>query len=369
MSANFATSHLLWSLPGPSAFATRVAELLDVGNSVIVASPSTVPDGLIDALRHAHNRIERRDWFALDDDETIDPLRLMLRVSCVESQVRSPVALTLAPWLRRKIVVVDAAAPRFAVWVAFLQGFSNFARSTPENDRAVFLLIGPAGLAWSAFPSSDQALAVEQFINVVRPVDFHMLAAASHSGSEDPVEFEDELRVALIRSLAGHDLELARRLALMRLVELHSPTQALRARAAELGWDVDGPQTWERGFEDGRVGGRRRHPAADYLKLGESAVHSCVWKAHVSVVFPMLERARNQLVELYRSRLTPVENQYGKVDDIRDLELGQIRVQVRSRCRPPEVRWLDCLVRVRNCLAHQEPATFADIAEISRRLR
>jgi hypothetical protein len=168
-----------------------------------------------------------------------------------------------------------------------------------------------------------------------------------------------QLTLAVACELAGTDAALARALAELELRELLQPTEFLRAEAGRRGWDAARAhrRCWEDGLLDAVDGGEVVHAAALAVCGDDAELRRRVWRAEIRVLYPFIEELRLRLLSRLRPYLRlPVETTYGLVDDVYDLELGQLVHFLRGRNLPRELwRLLNVLAGMRHALAHLRP--------------
>ena len=85
--------------------------------------------------------------------------------------------------------------------------------------------------------------------------------------------------------------------------------------------------------------------------------HQLIWAAQISVIFPLVDRERRRLLELYRDSwdLPHNRNDRQTIYNLDELELGDMYTQAnRKIILIPELKRLSWLRRVRNMLAHHK---------------
>jgi hypothetical protein len=99
------------------------------------------------------------------------------------------------------------------------------------------------------------------------------------------------------------------------------------------------------------------HSVALAIRNDDAELRRRIWKAEVAVLYPFLEERRLHLLPRLRPYLRlPVETTYGPVEDVYDLELGQLVHFLRGRNLPRELwRLLNVLTDMRHALAHLRP--------------
>ena len=98
---------------------------------------------------------------------------------------------------------------------------------------------------------------------------------------------------------------------------------------------------------------------------------SAVWRAQVVLLFPVLERRRFDFIAKYETpllRCLPIINSNGdQITEPFDLEIGALYYAVTHTGYafvPQEVEEIRLCRRIRNLLAHNQPASYADVREV-----
>jgi hypothetical protein len=199
---------------------------------------------------------------------------------------------------------------------------------------------------------------VRQWRGIVGALDLQ-LDLWLHADSQPLPALHRRLTLAVACELAGTDAALARALAKLNLRQLLEPQGFLRAEAVKRGWhEAHARQpNWEEGLIDGINGEQVIHSVVLAILGDDTALRRRIWQAEISVLYPFLEKQRLALAPRLRHYLRlPVETTYGLVDNIYDLELGQLVHFLRGRNLPRELwRMLNFLTDMRHALAHVRP--------------
>jgi hypothetical protein len=244
-------------------------------------------------------------------------------------------------------------------WKKFLVDYTRAARSTGILDRTVFGLVLSGSLA-AQLPGDDTCLSCRQWRGVLDSLDVQLFAA-SRLRELELVPVERQIAVATIARIALWDLSLAERLLEEPLESILAPRAVLQAVAAERGWSADDLKTadWHRGMYDAIDGELAIHSALLALSDPERELPRRLWEAQVGVFFPIVEEGRRAVIErLNGSIKLPIETPFGRIEDPRDLEIGQIDRQITwndVRADHATRRLVRCLKRIRDALAHLEP--------------
>ncbi len=97
---------------------------------------------------------------------------------------------------------------------------------------------------------------------------------------------------------------------------------------------------------------------------GAGELQNRVWRAQLSALFPWVESRRQEAAERY-AQVLQIDEQAARsgLEDVKDLELGAILHQVGYLMARDEREWLHADKRVRNKLAHREPAAARDLED------
>jgi hypothetical protein len=353
-----------WELPGPAGFLRSVWEDLRGGKSIVLALPATVPPGLRDGLAAFVRQAETwawRDFPAGDGARSPAVLAEDLHRRFAPPKpggVLSAGTLAGDPRLADTVIWVEGmTATAWPTWRAFLGQYARASQMRPEQGRGLFCvpLVGPvAGQA----PQPDVALGVRRWRGIVSGLDVQLDLARRADDHPMPA-LHRRLARAVACDLAGSDAALARALTALDLRQLLEPEEFLRAEAARRGWDaaLASRPRWEDGLLDGVNGEDSVHSAALALCGDGGALRRRIWRAEVAVLYPFLEEQRLRLLPRLRPYLRlPLETTYGTVDDVHELELGQLVYFLRGRNLPRDVwRLLTLLTDMRHALAHVRP--------------
>ena len=177
--------------------------------------------------------------------------------------------------------------------------------------------------------------------------------------SRFPHPLHHKVALAVITELAGSDAHLAQQLAEEDLSGIMEPFAVLSNFAARRGWTLESRRndTWEEGTIDIVDGTRMLHSAAVAAKGNRAEVIRRVWRGQVGSLYPFIEEHRVKIIPQLRGYIRfPVETTYGTVDNMEDLELGQLLYFLRGKRIPPRLwRLLNLLTEMRRSLAHLEP--------------
>jgi len=355
-----------WELPGPAAFLRAAWEDVRGGKNVVLALPATAPPGLRDGLaalvRHAA-MWAWRDYPAGDGAGGSAALVEQLHQRFAPPKWGGVVLLsadTLAadPRLADTVIWVEGmTAACWPAWRTFLGQYERACQMCPEQGRGLFC-VPLTGQVAGQLPEPAVALSVRRWCGVVGAVDLLLDLSLRADGRPMPA-LHWRLTLAVACELSGTDAALARALAGLGLRQLLEPQEFLRAEAARRGWNAAQAlrPNWEDGLIDGMNGEDVVHSVALAIRGDDAELRRRIWQAEVAVLYPFLEEKRLRLLPRLRPYLRlPVETTYGLVEDIYDLELGQLVYFTRGRNLPRELlRQLRLLTDMRHALAHVRP--------------
>lgn len=360
-----------WQLPGPSRFLMSVTEDLRRGSSVVVLFPELPPPDWMPALRqtaHQSNLGLALESFKVPSEGS--PIRALAEFFSPEhaTSVRTAMDLVRQPQLQGRGVVLQLHLPsHWPIWHNFLLEFADVVRRSELRpcDRPVFL-VPLFGELDGSVPQSEVAFRVHRWSNVVNRLDMQLWATTMLAGSPEPF-WQRQLRVAIAVELALWDTELCTQACALDLGQLIQPTTWLAAFACSCGWDLEvagatslvGRTDQQREYE----GRPRNHSAWLALQGRVDVIERRVWQAQLTVLFPLLENHRQELLSGNKSGwCVPWKTNYGFVERLEDLELNHLADQLRSQRfignGQRDLFDFVCWLRdIRNDLAHLVPVS------------
>ncbi len=333
-----------WRLPGPQAWLERVLVDLDEGRFVVVRLPASWDDaGLATAVQDERSSL----WLEIAEVAAGQPLDAVLmdlanEGTSLEAAIERLSADGMVTWLR-----VRSGRP-----AGELARLAEAHRHATERPRAVVVehVGGPDEGPRPASPT----MAVHYLYGVVGPLDTHVLLSRVAAGLSQG-------RRAEIVGLAGHDLNLAMRLATVGAAGLETYRVLCRERAAQLNLndaDVALPEPgqvprrepralealWHRGGVDVVDGAATLHPGV----APPDELERRLWRAQVATLLPFLDEMRLALIEATRRKGLYVQPGRGDTVELVDL----LRALERRLPTDPLTRAARELTRTRNDLAH-----------------
>lgn len=350
-----------WELPGPKRFAEEIARDCREGG-VLLAVPRFAPAGLADAIRESTMR--GAGWgtqpVRINGVANHDPIAVLGSLSD-DSNSRHPHdvrslcrGLLVDPGSRGIIFWVEGITPQsWAPWQSFVRAFCHLRRNASDPEAPSFCVLLEGALAVS--PIVDAGLTSRFLRGASDRLDMALYLSPLIA---DPHPARRRMLTSIAVELAGTDPQLGAELASLHLSELLHPAEFLRGFAKRRGWTERDPfqPTWHEGTQDDLDGEPFVHSAA-LARHDADALAGRLWAGQVSVLFPLIERHRLRLLQQVREHLSvPVETPFGSIDDVRDLEIGQIQHQLRKApLTASRRRLINCLASIRRSLAHLEP--------------
>ena len=257
----------------------------------------------------------------------------------------------------RLIWVSGLSAATWPKWSTFLRSYSDASRNHVPTERRTVFVVPLCGAGFDHVELSEVAVAHHEFRDVVHRDDLYILALQyAH----------DRPRRRVIRSLLAHtianiahwDPALAKRLLEADLQSALQPRAILRAYAQERAWSAQTPEDWEAGTVDGP---RKRpivHSALLLAQGREAELGRRLWAAQASVLMPLLEERRAELIDRHRDHFDlPFETDLDRIEKPEDFELGPL-VYYFHRHGPPNRKLMGEVKQLRdlrNKLAHLVP--------------
>lgn len=321
-----------WELPAAQALFGAVEEALSTGVAVIAAD-AAMPPGLEAALR---TRLAGEYHVETVNAAASSPTAAIAEAFGAEPRVDA----LAAPALDQMAALVDGRTippEDLADWATFLPRLRD-RRSETGVGLVVAVVDAPEGLDRAALRWSDRFRRIDCLIwaDTHLPHSREGLAASLASG--------------LAVELCGWRLDLAQTLVRASVADLADP----------LAWLARRP---EPPIPEARCVGATAFACPLALRgRNEATLRRRVWQAHLPALFPVLEDARIRLIETHRRHLR-IDDHLADlgVTEVDEIELGGLAWQLADRLGQGERLSLACLARIRNRLAHRQPADPDDL--------
>lgn len=352
-----------WQFGGPHMFAQRVADSLREGCNIVLRLPEHMPAGLASAVRRAlgDSQVWRWRTWHLDQQPCKSLCTLLAQRFCPELPAWSglmPQRLLEHPGFGGNIVWLEGiTSDVWQEWRSFLEAYSHACKSYSVIDRTLVCLVLQGACA-SLPLTTDVCLVEHRWYGFVRSVD--MLVYCTGLLQETETKLHSRLSVSIAVHLALWDPLLATRLLEADLAMLLQPEELLRNLAQERGWahsTLQRERYWCLGAADRIDGDERVHSAALAVLNNHHEIKHRLWKAEMTVLYPMIEERRMAMINRLRNKLRPAHGAKTPGDgDLYALEWRDILERLKtSTGREPCVALAEAkLLRdIRNTLAHQ----------------
>ena len=294
-----------------------------------------------------------------------DPVEVLLEVHRAAGLPDPPpgdeVAAVLgAEGLADRVVWAERpAAASWPAWRRFLEAFGRLAHDVPAGRRPR-LAVSVLAVEAPGLPRPDVSLPMYTWDGWVSGLD--MLLYAAGRLADHPAPYR-ELLASVAARVAVWDPEVVDRLAELPAERLLAPAEPLAELARERGWGADQAPAWAEGTQALVDGHPHTHSALLALGPDPRPLARRLWSAQASVLLPLIELRRQELVPRVRRWLRlPVETPGGTVSDPFDLEVSELAWLLGRGERVPAglAAYAQRLRRLRNALAHLEPVAPAD---------
>ena len=312
----------LWLLPGPARFLRRVERSLREGVSVVARFPGRELAGFREqVLPLLHGALQCAVFHP-------EPARLPFeglrdRFAPQLSTDWGPRLLDLCEQheFQGRLIWIDGLngldRDDWRNWKQFLFDYAQASRAVREFERTLFVAV-LAGSPPADPPESDVTLTTLDWRDVVDEMDLLFLAY-ERLGQRDLSRNMHTLLATTVARVAVWDLETAERL----LDEMHDvilePISMLRSVAREKGWTTDTPVHWEVGTASGSGS---RHAVLASLDDPPREVRRRVWSAQASVMLPVIDRFRLEIIREHHAQLATYLEAEGNAMDPLDLDMG-----------------------------------------------
>ncbi len=344
-----------WLAPGLVELIDRIESALTSDNDVVVRVPALFPHGLEAQIKTLLRKIALTQVRFRPSDGSIarqilashDPGHRAL-----ESSVEA-ISLMDIPTFEQRIFcprLSDRAQAQ--AWLKFIDESALLRRAHPDKPMPrICLLLEGGALGVDA----KRKVGVE-VMDADAGVSFMdvLLVALSLARNTYGTGVKAQIVGQTCANLALWDFELVKRLVGESHDTLQSPQDFLKAYALEQQWTPGMLPSWANGAAKTCDSTQRLHSATLALQANKKEIASRVWAGQASVLLPIIELRRKEVIDEYRTLLrthlpfTPLSGT--PVTDPDDLEIGEIEFLL-SRSRV-SVNRLSGIKHARNELAH-----------------
>ena len=358
----------IWHLPGPSEYLSTVERSIRNGESVILRFPEGAPTGAETAL---HARLEycgrwRRVVVSPPTESMpVDPLRHLFSELAPELSTMpdlTPVELCEEEGFRGCVIWIDGLCSiNCCEWIQFLENYSQVSQNISRLWRTMFI-VPVSGDAPEA-SRNNVALSMHDWATVVDEMDLVVLAN-NRLRARGFVETIRKLLVITIAQVAAWDCAVAEGLAQARMEDILDPLEFLKSDARGRGWTRETPPSVALGTES-YLG--VAHAALAAIRE-PSEIRRRIWSAQVSVLLPVIEMQRRQVIREHRHQITAELRQKGRPYDPETLEIGDLAPLLSRACfarfDQEVVSRVERLRFARNELAHGRPLPISQALEL-----
>lgn len=324
-----------WHMPGPERFVGGVLEQLRDGKNVVLCVPEHLPNGLRSAIVQGQPSPWNRTWRGLrvpadSQSAPTDLLYQHLTPAARPDRLHRAVSLVREPAFARQLIWLEGLTPpTWPAWRTFLEEYEHACRDQPPDQRSLFCVLLRGDLALQP-PTPDIGLVLAHWDGVVSDIDT-LLYTSLVFPTQPLVGTRRRVAIGTVAALALWDPIVSDYLVCQPLRTILQPGELLARLAHERGWRADAAcDPWACGREQ-RFGEQQR-PHSAYLALcGQtSELERRVWGGQISVLYPLLEERRRQLIhELADLLQVPFQSRDGPmIQHVYDLELGHIVYQL-----------------------------------------
>ena len=236
-------------------------------------------------------------------------------------------------------------------WKQFLTDYAQASRSVREFERTVFVALVESVPAADP-PQEDVTLTTFEWSGAVEELDLLFLAH-ERLFQRDVGPLMRSLLATIVARVAAWDPETAERLLDEKDEVILDPGPMLRAVACEKGWTSETAVGWEFGTASGSG---VIHAALASLENPPREIRRRVWSAQTSVLLPVIDGCRRDIVLEHRALLAHHLGREGNPVDPLDLDVGDLTGMAQRPGFDQDVRRrVRELNKWRNDLAHLKP--------------
>jgi len=341
-----------WTLPGPARFVDALLDDLQEGRNVIVRLPQLLPDGLKEAMNES---LTECNISVLRASPGISPIKQVEVQYGLEGECKDIKSLASCRSLSGLIIWIEGVdSANRDEWVFFLTKYQHAVSAIQPHLRLRFCLPLIGEVAVNRI-EPEVCLSVREWNNVLNFTDTLLHAARVITGAfSSPLQ--QRVAQSVVAKLSLWDYSLVHSFQGLTLDQIFSPQKVLAHVANSRGWNA---KSYKPNWADGSLqefeGKQRQHSCL----ITESALRRRIWSGQVSVLFPHVEEARQDILpDIRRYLKPPFQTNCGEIRDISELEISQIwyfLLKSEARVNPELTRKVSELKDVRNRLAHLEP--------------
>lgn len=349
----------LFELPGPGRFAAGIASLVRDGRCVLVHVPAGQPVDLLPALSAI---LEPEGYPCHRLPSTDTPGRAIAWALSAEHEITAPRQLMAHEGFRKgQVFLGELEGASWPAWEAFLKDLEIEAASWDPMDRPRIVLLWRVQSGEGPATTETPLTAVRIWRGVVGELDARV-HVGSRLLSRELFTVQRKLLTEMIVALSLWDLDLADTLLELTPEALSDPVPPLTAYAGQRGWTAETPAAWELGTEEQFEGTLQLHSAYAALTGRTAILRRRQWEAQASVVLPLIDRLRRDLVEEGFECFQRVFPSAREPADLYEKDIGSLCHALNVQDGPKDLKqWAESLRVYRNELAHLRPLPFGTL--------
>lgn len=307
-----------FQLPGPSSFVDRVADDIREGKSVVIGGAGIGTLGITRAIRNSLNQ-DSFSWVTLSPSFD-SPLKVLFDVF---EPARSPEVIpslnrlfSLDNFQTTVIEVRITSQESWRCWIGFLEEFAYCSRSQNALSRSQMVILVNRDMS-RQMPRPDLLLSILDADEISTISDMRIYALCLSERKSDAL-IKKELTASISAELSMWDRSLCERLCLASLPVLLNPISILLGYARERSWDrFDPERDNDKLKETGAIqmfGNREEvHSSSLAVQREFLLIDRRIWRGQTSVLFPLIETRRQELLEVHRDLFTsPIDYLMGE---------------------------------------------------------
>jgi hypothetical protein len=374
-----------WDLPYPGRFLGDITDALSEGLNCVVFLPDEGPSDFKSMLQRKAGVNQFNggiEWLVDDGGESSSPVEFLF----FNLLSRNPDPLesnaigfcTALEYMTSVIAVEISSQEACAAWRDFIGDYQSAYMDKEALERAPILLVVRGQGPTSGF-MGETALRIFHWNGRVTEIDMNIYSHFICQDLEGP-RWKKRLIIALIGKLAKWDKGLSEHLRREYRLMLDNPLNLLTKWGSERYFNrtVSDDDRWNVGLEYDYEEVNETHSVVFALQEDKAELKRLIWKAQMSVLFPLIEEHRTELIKLFSGFLDVPFHPPTRKNTIKDkseLELGHIQYQLTKKKHKLSskkftnsqagviLEFIEKLKDIRNQLAHMRPASSGSILD------
>jgi hypothetical protein len=357
-----------WELPSTNKFLLYIVEEIRKGNNLVLTTPIFPPDGLVNAIGNSLVNSNFRDYEELSMDDTGHPLdQLCNYFLSGDTERRNSISALIKKLKPGNVYLIYKIDPNnYKHWENFMSDYESSSRNLSVHDRPLLILI-ISGIFYKDLKFDGPALKHIPWDDIFRDIDIQVYVDDLYFLDKSKTPFLQQISSRVICNLSLWDTRLADELFKISVDELFSPIQALKSIYEKESFGKTFSLNWISGGVMKFNGSINNHT---YFFLSDEAtyaeIETRIWAAQAAIIFPMIEKHRRKIIEMYKAQFKIDKFPYMigdyKINDVYDFEIGPLSIVVSDAKLPkPVIDKVHKLRIIRNKLAHLELISVDDV--------